>query len=101
MVMSRGPGRLQLERALFAEIQLHGEPTTFEDIRALIRKDFDLADDTKLDPWLERSLRRALQRMVTNGGLIAIGGGGRADPFRYFIHPMIIASATQRKNGKQ
>jgi hypothetical protein len=40
---------------------------------------------------LERSLRHTLHRMVSSGGLIAIGDGGRADPFRYFIHPMIIA----------
>jgi hypothetical protein len=29
--------------------------------------------------------------MVKDGGLIAIGNGGRGDPFRYFIHPLIIS----------
>ena len=28
--------------------------------------------------------------MVTDGALIAIGRGGRADPFRYSIHPGIM-----------
>ena len=43
-----------------------------------------------VSPSLERSLRRALYRMVRGGELIAIGDGGRAEPYRYFIHPMII-----------
>ena len=60
-----------------------------------------MEDGTKLYPSLERSLRHALQVMVSNGGLIAIGGGGRADPFRYSIDPMIVAmSCYTRKNGK-
>ena len=28
--------------------------------------------------------------MVSGGELIALGSGGRADPHRYFIHPIII-----------
>lgn len=28
--------------------------------------------------------------MASNGGLLAIGDGGRAEPFRYFIHPLVI-----------
>jgi hypothetical protein len=64
---------------------------TFEDIRAVIRQGNDLEADTKLRPSFERSLRRALHRMAENGGgLIAIGDGGRAEPYRYFIHPLII-----------
>ena len=86
--MSRGLGRLQ--RALFAAIQRHGKPMTFEDIRNVIRQDFEMDDGAKLYPSFERSLRRALHRMVRTSGLIAIGDGGRGDPYRYFVHPMII-----------
>jgi hypothetical protein len=39
----------------------------------------------RLSASFERSIRRALHRMVTEGVLIAIGGGGRADPYRYFF----------------
>src|SRR3954451_11919493 len=95
--MSRGPGRLQ--RALWQTIRQHGKPMSFEDIRADIRQQFE--EEGKLYSsveWsllyssLERSLRRSLQRMVSSGGLIAIGGGGRGDPFRYFLHPLTIAT---------
>lgn len=93
--MSRGPGALQ--RALWTMIRQHGKPMTFNDIRADIRKQVD-KDGTKYSSleWsllyssLERSLRRALQRMVRDDVVIAIGDGGRADPHRYFIHPLII-----------
>ena len=93
--MSRGPGRLQ--RALFTMIRQRGKPMTFNDIRADVRKQFD-KDGTRYSSFewsllyssLERSLRRALQRMVRDGVLIAIGGGGRADPSRYSIHPKIM-----------
>ena len=94
--MSRGLGRLQ--RALWGTIRQHGKPMTFEDIRAVVRQDFE-KDGKQYSSFewsllyssLERSLRRALHRMVSDGGLIALGGGGRADPFRYFVHPMVIA----------
>jgi hypothetical protein len=89
--MSRGLGRLQ--RGLWETIQQHGKPMTFEEMRAVIRQVFEMEDGAKLYPPFERSLRRALHRMVDNGGLIAIGSGGRADPYRYFMHPMVIAMA--------
>jgi hypothetical protein len=82
--MSRGLGKLQ--RVLFATIQRHGKPMTFDDIRAEAIGD----DGDRLSASFERSLRRALHRMAENGGLIVIGDGGRADPYRYFIHPLII-----------
>ena len=28
--------------------------------------------------------------MAKSGGLVAIGDGGRADPYRYIIHPLVI-----------
>jgi hypothetical protein len=83
--MSRGLGKLQ--RVLFLTIQRHGKPMTFNDIRAEAIGDGGFLLATSF----ERSIRRSLHRMVSDGGLIAIGGGGRADPYRYFIHPTIIA----------
>ena len=83
--MSRGLGKLQ--RALWAAIQQHGKPMTFDDIRAVALGN---DPDRKLRPAFERSLRRALQYMVRDGGLIAIGEGGRSEPFRYFIHPLVL-----------
>jgi hypothetical protein len=87
--MSRGLGKLQ--RALWETIRQHGKPMTFDDLRATILQGIGAEDGAKLRPSFERSLRRALNRMAENGGgLIAIGDGGRAEPYRYFIHPLII-----------
>ena len=83
MVLSRGPGRLQ--RALWQTIRQHGKPMGFAEIRAEV-----VRAGIWVSPSVERSLRRALHRMVSDGGLFAIGSGGRADPHCYFIHPMII-----------
>ena len=84
--MSRGLGSLQL--ALINTIRLHGEPMTFADIRAEA-----LSDDpgSTLPASLERSMRRALHRLASEGTLIEIGDGGPGDPYRYFIHPLLIA----------
>ena len=70
--MSRGLGRLQ--RGLWQEIRQHGKPMAFAEIRAEVVK-----AGIWVSPSLERSLRRALYRMVSDGELIAIGSGGRAD----------------------
>ena len=87
--MSRGFGRLQ--QALLLTIRQHGKPMTFEEIRAVIRQTFELEDGAKLYPSFERSLRRAIHRMVSDRMLVAFGDGGRSDPYRYFFHPMGIA----------
>jgi hypothetical protein len=80
--MSRGPGKLR--RALFLTIRRHGKPMTFEEMRGEAIGD---EPDVRLTASVERSGRRALHRMVSDGLLIAIGGGGRADPYRYFFDP--------------
>jgi hypothetical protein len=89
MGQSRGPGKLQ--RALWETILQHGKPMTFDDIRAVILQELEVEAGTRLRLSFERSLRRALHRIAEPGGeLIVIGEGGRADPYRYFIHPLII-----------
>jgi hypothetical protein len=94
LIMSRGLGKLQ--RALFWTIRWHGKPMTFDDIRAAAIGDGGFL----LAVSIERSLRRALHRMVSDGFLIAIGGGGRGDPFRYFFHPMGIALMCGKPEAK-
>jgi hypothetical protein len=86
--MSRGLGKLQI--ALMASIRRHRKPMTFADIRAQIITDLDLKPNTKLRASFERSLRRALHKLSKKDMLLAIGDGGPSDPFRYFIHPLMI-----------
>ena len=86
--MSRGHGKMQSR--LLTTIQAHGKPMTFEAIRAVIRQARDWPADAKLRPSFERSLRRALHSLTREPFLIAIGDGGRGDPYRYFIHPLLI-----------
>jgi hypothetical protein len=83
--MSRGLGKRQ--HALVDFILARGKPTTFADIRAMILE----ANDGWIPSSYERSLRRALHRLVETEILIPIGGGGRGDPLRYFYHPIGIA----------
>ena len=59
-----------MQRWLWLMIQQHGKPMTFNDIRAVIRQQFEMEDGTKLYPSFERSLRHALQRMVRDDGLM-------------------------------
>jgi hypothetical protein len=72
---------------LLGLIREFGEPMTFNQM-------FLALGLTKLEgawPSLKRSLRRALHSMVVNSGeLIALGNGGRADPYRYFFHPVTL-----------
>lgn len=70
--MSRGLGKVQ--RALFRTLHAKGRPMTFVELRG-----------GDIGPTLERSLRRALKRMVDEGVIRTIGSGGRSDPIRYFI----------------
>ncbi|MGO9421177.1 hypothetical protein [Roseiarcus sp.] len=86
--MSRGHGHLQ--NFVQAMISRAGKPMTFEDMRAAILESAGTPPTAKLLPARERSLRRAVQRLTDDSVLIAIGDGGRGDPFRYFIHPVII-----------
>jgi hypothetical protein len=44
-----------------------------------------------------RSLRRALQKMVKDGTLTALGEGGPAAPHRYYIDAILLAMITKDK----
>jgi len=83
--MSRGLG--QLQRILIHHIrakpgltwaELRGEP---------------------LHPTHERSLRRALRRLVDDKVVMIQGSGGRRDPFRYVIHPAVLVGTGDREAG--
>ena len=39
---------------------------------------------------LQRSLRRAMAKMVKDGAVITVGRGGRGEPFRYSIDPLLL-----------
>ena len=85
--MSRGLGKVQ--RMLLGLIREFGEPMTFDQM--LLAIGLQTIQRTKLEPSLTRSLRRALHSMVVNSGeLIALGNGGRAEPYRYFFHPVTL-----------
>jgi hypothetical protein len=81
--MSRGLGKMQ--RMLLGLIREFGEPMTFDQMRLAM----GLTDKLEAWPSLKRSMHRALRSMV-GGELIVLGDGGRADPYRYFFHPVIL-----------
>ena len=90
--MSRGFG--QMQRKLLAAINRHGKPMTFGEMRdELLPQNDGLEPDVRLLRSFDRSAYRALHRLVSQNVLITIGSGGRADPFRDFPHPMVIAMA--------
>lgn len=78
--MSRGPGRVQ--RNLVATIRLHGKPMTFAEILEFIRKK---NPNYPLTNGRERSLRRALHQLVSDGVMICDGY-----PARYSFHLMLL-----------
>lgn len=84
--MSRGPGYMQ--QYLFKTIMAHGRPITFAELRRIA-----IDGNGFLTFSEERSLRRALHTMVRDGAIIALGKGGRADPHRYAVNPMVAAMA--------
>ena len=94
--MSRGPGVMQ--RYLWQTIQTHGKPMTFAEIRSVAATGAILPGSVKLMPSEERSLRRALHAMVRDEALIALGSGGRSDPHRYFLNPLIAILAGNEQN---
>jgi hypothetical protein len=80
-----------MQRILLCLILEHGRPMTFADIRAAVGPTHlsSLFERSLLYSSLDRSLRRALHGML-GSWLIALGDGGRADPYRYFFNPTMI-----------
>ena len=87
--MSRGLGLMQ--RYLFSTISVHGKPVTFG-VRDIILKADGAPAGAELRPPIERSLRRALHSLVRDQMLIALGSGGRTDPHRYYLNPLLVAA---------
>jgi hypothetical protein len=83
--MSRGPGYLQ--RYLFGLIRQ--KPMTFAEMRKIAQGDDITMFVTK--PSLERSLRRALLKMVRDGAVITEGRGEPRNPYRYHVSAPITA----------
>ena len=85
--MSRGLGKLQVEiKDVLARAAKHQMGALrFADIRAVlvINRGGKTPDDV-LDPFEERSAKRALKGLVDRGDVLIVGGkGGQLDPFRY------------------
>jgi len=87
--MSRGQGKLQ--RSIWGTILQHGKPMTFAEMRG----------GPHIGDSFERSARRALQKMVKDDVLIAIGTGGRGQPFRYFPHPFLIGMMDDKAKARE
>jgi hypothetical protein len=81
VVVSRGLGKFQ--RNVFEIIRAHGKPMTFAEILGI--------DEGPFLPSVIRSVRRAVHKLVKDGTLITVGGGGRGDPYRYFFDPIGMA----------
>jgi hypothetical protein len=86
--MSRGMGYVQ--RYIFELLRHTKKPMTFTEIR-------DIAEPLHMLYSEQRSFRRALRCMVADGGIMTIGKGGPADPYRYCVHPMILAMIAKDK----
>jgi hypothetical protein len=95
--MSRGPGRMQ--RALFVLVRRHGKPMTFREMCiSFMQANGENSPDTKLiKPTFQRSMRRALKKMVDDGSLMALGDGGPGDPKRYWLDPLMVAMTGSRE----
>jgi hypothetical protein len=71
---------------MLGAIESHGKPMT----RVEVKKDVG-AEWYVTHPSFERSLRRALHTLVRNECLITLGKGRPGSPYRYFLHPFLIA----------
>jgi hypothetical protein len=80
------------ERWIFATLCRQGKPVTFAELRTLAEPDAAFRAGLR-GTSLESSLRRALNGMIRDKTVIALGAGGRADPYRYAINPLMTALA--------
>jgi hypothetical protein len=91
--MSSGYGKCQ--RVIRQALWESGRPLTFKEICDHILRAWGLDPAEKMiraSP--QRSMRRAIQRMVGGNGLFALGSGTRGDPHRYFFDLVSIDLGT-------
>jgi hypothetical protein len=92
--MSRGHGYIQ---DYLMKIILHSpDPLTFAEIMAIAFPEGSYESDVakiigESNVGSVRSLRRALKRLCDDGSIMMIGKGGRGDPHRYWVDPMMLA----------
>lgn len=106
--MARGMGKIQ--RTVLAIIRHYRKPMAFAQIHSVILQSLDAARDTQsvetvpdtqlMPKALQRSIRRALHQLTGSRALIAIGEGGMAEPYRYFIHPMLIGMIGNKREAR-
>jgi hypothetical protein len=92
--MSRGHGVIQ--RYLMDLILQSPDPMTFAQIMAIAfpagSYEIDIAKICGgSNVGRVRSLRRALKRLCDERSIMIIGKGGRGDPHRYWLNPMMLA----------
>jgi hypothetical protein len=92
--MSRGHGALQ---DYLMKMILHSpDPMTFAEIMAIAFPEGSYESDMAKtiggsNVGAIRSLRRALRRLCDDSSIMMIGEGGRSDPHRYWVNPMLLA----------
>jgi len=92
--MSRGHGALQHNLANL--ILQSPDPMTFAEIAAVAFPPGSYEADISRVGRV-RSLRRALRRLCDDGTIMKIGDGGRGDPYRYWLNPMMVAMTGDKK----
>jgi hypothetical protein len=78
------------QRWVFATLSEQAKPVTFAELRSLAEPDATLRSALR-GASLERSLRRALNHMIRDKTVIALGVGCRVDPYRYAINSLMTA----------
>jgi hypothetical protein len=89
-----------LERLMFTNIRDSAEPMTFAVLMESILASEGYNGTFQM--WREdhasllRSIRRALRSLIDKGFIIALGRGGRRQPFRYFLNPELFKAAGKK-----
>jgi hypothetical protein len=102
--MSRGPGYIQ--KYLTEMIFSSPNPLTFAEIMAITYPPDSLENDLAktlggANVGAVRSLRRALKRLCDDGTIMPIGAGGRSDPHRYWLNPMMVAAFGDKEEYRE
>jgi hypothetical protein len=78
------------QRWVFATLCEQGKPVTFAELHLLAEPDVTLRLALR-GASLERSLRRALNHMIRDKTVMALGSGQGSDPYRYAINSLLTA----------